>query len=238
MLKGKSGVEHSFTIVASYRGSPSKSELVVIDAISSPTRVSTPAVISLFGKSVDCRVKKRILIALPELDLDAKVFARNYNISFIEAPHHLTKDVVTNLQKILESESCPSDDSVKVSLNEGSFSQTKQTSSKLARKRNSLDIMADILKVANDASGKTEIMACANLSYDQCQKYIPALEKLGLLSESSQDGIHFRFAMTEKGREFLSSLSGEFGRIADGDETVWKTRRRDHASGLKGLDKR
>lgn len=230
ILKGRSGVEHPFTLVASYPGIEDRSKSIVIDAISSQERVGISAVISLFGKAVDCGAKHRVLVAIPQLEFDAKVFARRYKISFIEVKNHLTKEAVGRLQSALAQNSIQSVNSSAgaKSLRELS-GQTKKIKSQ--RKRSSLDIMADILKIVSESSSKTEIMACANLSYDQCQKYIPALEKLGLLVETCEDGIHYQFTITEKGREFLSRVSAEFGRIAEGDETVWNARRRAQSYG-------
>ena len=231
-LKGRSGIDHAFTIVANFSRIEDKSSLVVVDLISGQSRVDVASVISLFGKAVDCRVKNRVLVAVPELDFEAKIFARNYDISFVEVQPNSTTVALNNFQTILEQVSARHQDSVSERHPAAVLSkQAKQAKSRSARKRSSLDIMADILKVINEASSKTEIMACANLSYDQCQKYIPVLEKLALLTESSDDGVHLRFSITDKGREFLSKVSAEFGVIAEGDGTVWNTRRRAQSYG-------
>ena len=60
----------------------------------------------------------------------------------------------------------------------------------------------------------------------QCQKYVPLLEKLGLVRRYLEDGFRIRYVITEKGREYLSSISGEFGKIAEGGRSIWPTKRK------------
>ena len=84
--------------------------------------------------------------------------------------------------------------------------------------------MTDILSVVSMPTTKWEIMARANLSFDQCQKYLPALRRLGLVSEFYDARSH-RFAITEKGREYYANMAGAYGRIDAGDVSIWSTRR-------------
>ena len=226
VLVGKSGVSHSFTIVANYKGIEDEQKIVVIDAIVNSASVDASAVLSFLAKALDCRVKHRILLAVPELDDDAKVLAESYNISYIESEHSIA-EAADRLQQMLKPWSIHQDESL---ASEGKLDgklhqRAKNAKRQLIRRRSSFDIMTDILTVVSTQSSKTEIMACANLSHDQCQKYLPALQKLGLLRKFFVDGIHSRYAITEKGREYLSSMSVEFGRIAEGDRSVWSTRR-------------
>ena len=95
----------------------------------------------------------------------------------------------------------------------------------MAGKRNALDIMADILTVLSRPSTKSEIMALANLSHEQCKRYLPALERLGLVIKQADVG-SYKYAVTEKGKEYHSSMNGGFGKIAKGDKSIWSTRRR------------
>ncbi|MDG6994446.1 MAG: hypothetical protein JRN52_00870 [Nitrososphaerota archaeon] len=92
-------------------------------------------------------------------------------------------------------------------------------------RRNALDIMADILAVLSRPATKSEIMAHANLSHDQCKKYLPALERLGLVTKQADVG-SYKYAITEKGKEYHLSMDGGFGKIAKGDKSIWSTRRR------------
>ncbi|MGI0091498.1 MAG: winged helix-turn-helix domain-containing protein [Nitrososphaerales archaeon] len=227
ILEGKSGVYHSFTIVANYQGIEDERNLVVIDAIATPVWIDAAPVLSLFAKALDCKVKNRILVAVPELDDDARALARNYNISYIEAKHRPIEETAEKLQIMLKGQVVHQAGLTKDGDLAGkSYQLGKIAKRQAVRKRSSLDIMTDILRVVSAPSSKTEIMSCANLSYDQCQKYLPALEKLGLMREYFEDGVHSRFAITEKGLEYLSNMSAEFGRIAEGDKSVWSTRRR------------
>ena len=229
VLKGKSGVEHSFTVVANYQNVEVGHKVVVIDVVSNPVRVDTTAVLSLFAKTLDCKVKDRILIAIPELEDDARVLARNYNITYIEAKQNSINELAEKLQIMFGPREIQQGGPLSVSQDKyirRPNRSMKDVKRQLIRKRSSLDIMADILTVVGAPSSKTEVMACANLSYEQCQKYMPALEKLGLIREYFEDGVHSRFVSTEKGREYLSSMSAEYGRIAEGDKSVWSTRRR------------
>ncbi len=86
-----------------------------------------------------------------------------------------------------------------------------------------MDIMTDILSVVSTPTTKWEIMARANLSYEQCQKYLRALQRLGLVSEF-YDVRSRRFAITEKGREYYASMAGVYGRIDAGEVSIWSTR--------------
>ena len=66
------------------------------------------------------------------------------------------------------------------------------------KRRGKLEIIADILSVATEEAKKTEIVYKANLNFKRAGKYIPCLEKRGLM-----DGNGWGFKTTEKGREFL-----------------------------------
>lgn len=64
--------------------------------------------------------------------------------------------------------------------------------------RGKLDIMADILSVARDGAGKTEIVYKTNLNFTRLKGYIAYLEAKGLLEH-----IGPVYRSTEKGKEFL-----------------------------------
>lgn len=68
--------------------------------------------------------------------------------------------------------------------------------------RSSLEIIADILKVADDGVKKTRIMYFANLSYRMLSKYLRKTLHAGLLA--ADDG---RYEVTEKGRVFLEKFT-------------------------------
>ncbi len=84
LLKGKSGANHSFDIVA-YKSDKSK-KLIVIDLdISTESVVSEQPVIALFAKIFDVSPERAYLIAVPKLSENAKKMAELYNIRAIEA---------------------------------------------------------------------------------------------------------------------------------------------------------
>jgi hypothetical protein len=85
-LKGKSGANHSFDIIA-YKGKPDSPQgTVVIDlATSTEDAVSEQPVIALFAKIFDVSPEKAYLIAIPKLTENGKRMAELYKIRTIEA---------------------------------------------------------------------------------------------------------------------------------------------------------
>ncbi len=82
-VKGKSGANHTFDIVA-YKGAMRK--LTVIDLASSTEEaVSEQPVIALFAKIFDVSPDKAYLIAIPKLNENGKKMAELYNIQIVEA---------------------------------------------------------------------------------------------------------------------------------------------------------
>jgi hypothetical protein len=80
-LKGKSGANHMFDIVAS----KSKSITVIDIATSTDNAVSEQPVIALFAKIFDVSPASAYLIAIPRLNENAMKMAELYNIQAIEA---------------------------------------------------------------------------------------------------------------------------------------------------------
>jgi hypothetical protein len=83
-LKGRSGANHSFDIVA-YRGDARQKAIVVDLAKSTEDVVSEQPVIALFAKIFDVSPDKAYLIAIPQLNENGKKMAELYNIHAIEA---------------------------------------------------------------------------------------------------------------------------------------------------------
>jgi hypothetical protein len=83
-LKGKSGANHSFDIVA-YKGEGSQKVIVVDLAKSTENVVSEQPVIALFAKIFDVSPERAFLIAIPRLSENAKKMVELYNIHAIEA---------------------------------------------------------------------------------------------------------------------------------------------------------
>ncbi len=68
--------------------------------------------------------------------------------------------------------------------------------------RSRLDIIADILEVANRSAKKTQIMYQANLSYKVLQKYLFEMSEATLLEYRDANQSYF---ITNKGTEFLQT---------------------------------
>jgi predicted transcriptional regulator len=72
---------------------------------------------------------------------------------------------------------------------------------KLRRKRSFLDIMADILNVAQKGASKTRLVYGCNLNFTIIKDYIDALLELGLLKYDGNGA----FFTTVKGKDYLQS---------------------------------
>ena len=87
--------------------------------------------------------------------------------------------------------------------------------------------MADILRVTSLPSSEAEIMSRANLSFDQFQRYKLILSKLDYLDQTvSEEDKRIRYSITSKGREYLETITSEFGRIPDGERSVWSGKKK------------
>jgi hypothetical protein len=95
-LKGKSGANHMFDIVAS-RGQTVKSVTVVDLATSTDNIVSEQPVIALFAKIFDVSPDSAYLIAIPKLNDNARKMAELYNIQAIEAKN--PKEAISSLKE-------------------------------------------------------------------------------------------------------------------------------------------
>jgi hypothetical protein len=99
-LKGKSGANHSFDIVA-YKGDELQKVIVVDFAKSTENGVSEQPVIALFAKIFDVSPERAFLIAIPKLSENGKKMAELYNIQVIEAKNQ--KEAIKALKaKFLE----------------------------------------------------------------------------------------------------------------------------------------
>jgi len=72
---------------------------------------------------------------------------------------------------------------------------------KLRRKRSFLDIIAEILNVAQKGASKTRLVYGCNLNFTVIKDYINALLELGLLKYDG-DGVFFT---TVKGKDYLQN---------------------------------
>ncbi|MGD0159998.1 MAG: hypothetical protein ABSB89_06835 [Candidatus Bathyarchaeia archaeon] len=95
-LKGKSGANHAFDIVAS-RKENAQSVTVIDLATSTDNVVSEQPVIALFAKIFDVSPHAAYLIAIPKLNDDAKKMAELYNIHAIEGKNQ--KEAMDSLKE-------------------------------------------------------------------------------------------------------------------------------------------
>lgn len=99
-LKGKSGANHMFDIVARSEGAVSK--VTVIDlATSAEDAVSEQPVIALFAKIFDVSPDSAYLIAIPKMSDNGKKMAELYNIQIIGARNQ--KEAVKALKERINS---------------------------------------------------------------------------------------------------------------------------------------
>jgi len=95
-LKGKSGANHMFDIVASPKEN-GKSFTVIDLAMSTENAVSEQPVIALFAKIYDVSPDTAYLIAIPMLNDNARKMAELYNIRAIEATNQ--KEAINSLKE-------------------------------------------------------------------------------------------------------------------------------------------
>jgi len=101
-LKGKSGANHMFDIVA-YKGDVKRKVTVIDLAISTEDAVPEQPVIALFAKIFDVSPDSAYLIAIPEMSENGKKMAGLYNIKVVEAKNQ--KDAIKVLEdKLLEKD--------------------------------------------------------------------------------------------------------------------------------------
>ncbi len=99
LLKGKSGANHSFDIVA-YKAD--KAQAIVADlAMSQENVVSEQPIIALFAKIFDVSPEKSYLIAIPKLSDNGKRMAELYKIQAIEAKNQ--EEAVASLEASLKT---------------------------------------------------------------------------------------------------------------------------------------
>jgi hypothetical protein len=95
VIKGKSGVEHMFGIVA-YKGDITRN-LAVIDVTTSTKDMPEQPVIAMFAKIIDVSPDKAYLIVIPRMTENSKKLAKLYDIEIIEAKNQ--KEAIEALEK-------------------------------------------------------------------------------------------------------------------------------------------
>jgi len=78
----------------------------------------------------------------------------------------------------------------------------------MAKKRNKLEVIRDILKVINDKNGSikpTHIMYKSNLSYQMMEEYLTELIEKDFIKQSKNKNGK-TYSITEKGLEYLNKF--------------------------------
>jgi ssDNA-binding Zn-finger/Zn-ribbon topoisomerase 1 len=101
-VRGKSGVEHEFSIAFWRDVKCMSSPDAVIEIRLSDEVANEMMILALYAKMIDVGVRKVILAVLPELDEEARKLARIYGIKVIESRdlNKLIEDVKENLKDI------------------------------------------------------------------------------------------------------------------------------------------
>ncbi|UCD72810.1 MAG: hypothetical protein JSW01_04985, partial [Candidatus Bathyarchaeota archaeon] len=89
-LKGRSGAEHLFDIVASRDG-----KNIVFAVTTGPTERDPRPVLSFFAKTYDVPAEREVLIAIPRLPEDARKLAETYGIEYMEV--ETTEEILKNM---------------------------------------------------------------------------------------------------------------------------------------------
>ena len=98
-LKGKSGANHMFDVVARSKDAPGKATVIDL-ATSLEGSVSEQPVIALFAKIFDVSPQRAFLVAIPRMNDNGKKMAELYNIRVIEARDQ--KEAVKSLATIIK----------------------------------------------------------------------------------------------------------------------------------------
>jgi len=100
LLKGKSGANHSFDIMA-YRSDKPQKMIVVDLATTTENIVPEQPVIALFAKIFDVSPERAYLIAIPKLSENGKKMAELYKIRAIEAENQ--EEAIASLKESLDT---------------------------------------------------------------------------------------------------------------------------------------
>ncbi len=81
----------------------------------------------------------------------------------------------------------------------------------MSQRRNNLEIVAEILRIAKKGAKKTRIVYGANLNFKMLNEYLAKLERAGLVALPEDNGGLVK--TTERGKEYLQQfyLLKEFG---------------------------
>ncbi|NHV97656.1 MAG: hypothetical protein HA494_07745 [Thaumarchaeota archaeon] len=83
-IRGRSGVELDFDYALWSKGSDGRVD-VVAEVVTQEGEVNETLVLAFFAKTLDVEASERILVAMPKLDVKAKLLAKSYGIQVVEA---------------------------------------------------------------------------------------------------------------------------------------------------------
>ncbi|MCX7911808.1 MAG: winged helix-turn-helix domain-containing protein [Dehalococcoidales bacterium] len=79
-------------------------------------------------------------------------------------------------------------------------------SCRIGRRRSSIEIIADMLRVGESGAGKTEIMYTANMSYSQIQRYLDYLVNQGFVTKVNLENTTVAYRVTDSGLKLLRAI--------------------------------
>jgi predicted transcriptional regulator len=91
-------------------------------------------------------------------------------------------------------------------LNGGHFAPEAGMKVRVGRRRSSIQIIADMLRVGENGAGKTEIMYTANMSYSQIQRYLDYLVGQGFIDRVDMDNTLVAYRVTDSGFKLLRAI--------------------------------
>jgi predicted transcriptional regulator len=91
-------------------------------------------------------------------------------------------------------------------LNGGRYARGVGEKGRVGRRRSSIQIIADMLRVGENGAGKTEIMYTANMSYSQIQRYLDYLVGQGFIDRVDMDNTMVAYRVTNSGFKLLKAI--------------------------------
>jgi predicted transcriptional regulator len=91
-------------------------------------------------------------------------------------------------------------------LSGGHYAPGAGTKVRVGRRRSSIQIIADMLRVGENGAGKTEIMYTANMSYSQIQRYLDYLVGQGFIGRVDMDNTLVAYRVTDSGFKLLKAI--------------------------------
>jgi predicted transcriptional regulator len=87
----------------------------------------------------------------------------------------------------------------------GQYAPSVGERARVGRRRSSIQIIADMLRVGENGAGKTEIMYTANMSYSQIQRYLDYLVSQGFIDKVNMDTM-IAYRVTDSGFKLLKAI--------------------------------